>query len=301
VLVCPACRAELSWLDDGARCSGCGASYRVRDGIPVLVAPGSDAPDPWEETESGLSRALREDAELERALLGASPDDLAPADAFLRALVLEERGDHSTERAAAFERLYTPATLACMTALLDRIARLVASEEGLIVDVASGRGMLLERLQDQGVRPVATDISPRVLRAARARGLAAVACDAERLPFADGSVATATTFLGLGNVRRPAAVLGEVRRVAARLLAGHVVYEHGTANDAAVAELGLTRVAFRDALLEALAAAGWDARVVFECPARAEPTPTGVLLAGAGIDALPVAPVQAAWLVIDAR
>jgi methyltransferase family protein len=269
----------------------------------VLVAPGSDASDPWEETESALSRALREDPALERALLGASPDDLAPADAFLRALVLEERGDHGAERAAAFERLYTPATLACMTALLDRIARLVAaaSEEGSVVDVASGRGMLLERLQGQGVRPIATDISPRVLRAARARGLAAVACDAERLPFADRSVAIATTFLGLGNVRRPDAVLAEARRVANRLVAGHVVYERGTANDAAVEGLDLQRVAYRERLLEELAATGWDARVAFDCPAPAEPTPTGVLLAGVGIDALPVAPVDAAWLVIDAR
>lgn len=267
--------------------------------IPVLVAPGSDARDVWEEAEGALSAALRDDPELGRALLGGSPESLAPADAFLRALVLEERGRADAEVAAASRRLYAPAVLACQEQQLATLSRLVASEDGLVVDIATGRGVLLERLPP--ARVVATDISPRVLRRARALGFAAVACDAERLPFADASIATVTTFLGLGNVTRPADVLRELRRVAARLVLGHVVYDRGTANDPAVEALGLAHVAYREGLVDELSAAGWDARVVDDRRGRAEPTPKGVLLAGAVVDALPVEPVGATWLVIEAH
>jgi Methyltransferase domain len=273
--------------------------YPVFEAIPVLVAPGSEARDLWEEAEGALSAALRDDPELERALLGASPESLAPADAFLRALVLEERGEADGAVATAFRRLYTPTALACQEEQLDTISRIVGSEDGLVIDVATGRGMLLERLSPAKV--VATDISPRVLHRARDRGYAAVACDAERLPFADASIATVTTFLGLGNVGRPVSVLRELRRVAARLVLGHVVYERGTANDAAVTELGLARVAHRDVLLDELSAAGWDARLVADHRGQAVPTPKGVLLAGAVVDALPVEPVDAAWLVLEAH
>jgi hypothetical protein len=89
--------------------------------------------------------------------------------------------------------------------------------------------------------------------------------------------------------------------VAARLVLGHIVYERGTANDAAVTELGLARVAHRDVLLDELSAAGWDARLVADRRGRAAPTPKGVLLAGAVVDALPVEPVDAAWLVLEAH
>ena len=274
--------------------------YPAHEEIPLLVAPGSDARDLWEEAEGALSAVLRDDPELERALLGASPESLAPADAFLRALVLEERGEaDGAVAASALLRLYTPAALACQERQLDAISRLAGSEDGLVVDVATGRGMLLERLPR--ARVVATDISPRVLRRARDHGFAAVACDVERLPFADASIATVTTFLGLGNVSRPVSVLRELRRVAARLVVGHVVYERGTANDAAVAGLGLERVAYRDVLLDELSAAGWDARVADDHRGRAEPAPRGELLAGAVVDALPVEPVDAAWLVLEAR
>ena len=39
-LVCPACRGSLRLRDDAERpivCGGCGASYAVRDGVPVLL------------------------------------------------------------------------------------------------------------------------------------------------------------------------------------------------------------------------------------------------------------------------
>jgi SAM-dependent methyltransferase len=296
-LACPVCGGEL----DGLTCASCGVEYAASDGIPLLVPPGSDVADLWEEAESGLSRVLRENPELERALLSSPPAELAPADAFLRALVLEERGD-GAEFDAAFARLYPPETLACIGSQIDALCERVLEEPGLVVDLASGRGVLLQRLQRAVAGTlVATDVSPRVLRRARRRGIEAIACDVRRLPFADGSVDCATTFLGLNNVEQPGSLLAELRRVAKRLLAVHLVYEPGTANDRDLQELELASLAYREPFVEALAEAGWRAEIASSCTALLQPTPVGVLLEGAVIDRLPVEPVEATWLTIDAR
>ena len=296
-LVCPACRRPL--VDTS--CSACGRTYPVVDGIPLLVEPGSEVTDLWEEAESGLSRVLRENPELERALFDAPAAELASADAFLRALVLEERG-RGDEVDAAFVRLYPPDTLRCMTSQIDTVCERVLEEPGLVVDLASGRGVLLERLQRAVAGTVvATDISPRVLRRARQRGLDAIACDVRRLPFADGSVDVVTTFAGLNNIREPRDLLAELRRAARHLLAIHLVYEPGTANDAALRELGLAELAYRDAFVAALAEAGWEAKTLSSCTTMLRPTPTGVLLEGAVIDALPVEAVEGTWLTVEAR
>lgn len=298
-VICPACHGALVW-GAVAVCSACGRSYPVDEGIPLLIGD-SDTKDLWEEAESGLSRALRENPELERELLDPPAAELTPADAFLRALVLEERGN-GADIDAAFVRLYAPEALACMTSQIDSLSERLVEEPGLVVDLASGHGLLLERLQRAVAGTlIATDISPRVLRRARRRGVAAVACDVRRLPFADESVDCVTTFAGLNNVERPGELLGELRRVARRLVAVHLVYEPGTANDAELETLGVARLSYRDSLVDELERSGWDAEIVSSRTTTLEPTPVGVLLEGAVIDRLPVEPVAGTWMVIDAE
>ena len=63
----------------------------------------------------------------------------------------------------------------------------------------------------------------------------------------------------------------------------------------------LERLLYREPFLEGLAEAGWDANVVFECRAKALPTPVGVVLEGSAIDGLPVAPTEIDWIVLEAR
>ena len=41
LLVCPACRGGLDWGDHDVRCTGCGATYELADGIPLLRIGGS--------------------------------------------------------------------------------------------------------------------------------------------------------------------------------------------------------------------------------------------------------------------
>ena len=264
------------------------------------------AVDIWATTESGLARALRENPELEQALMDRAPEELRPADRMFRSFVLEERGDYEGARAVApsMSELYTPEMNACrqgaFDALLARLDGPVARLDGPVVDLASGRCLLLERMD---VPAVATDVSPLVLARAKERGVAseALAFDARQTPFADGAVETMTTFLGLANVEDPGPLFGELRRaVSGRLLAIHMLYPVGDANADAIETMRLERLLYRGPFLDGLAAAGWDVEVVFECRARAVPTPVGHVLESA-IDGLPVAPTEIDWLVVEAR
>ena len=322
---CPACSGPLVWrpatwdgdriLDATARCSGCGVSYDVRHGVAVLL-PGV-VTDAWAETESWLTTLTREQPAVERALLDPDPSALGPADLLFRALALEDRGDFARARQAADladEGLYTEETRACRDELLDDLVGAVEAgpETGLVVDIATGRGVLVERLAARIDRPiVATDVSPhvllRTLTALDALGLGQrvsfVACDARRTPFGDGAVPIATTHAGLGNVTEPGSLLGELRRVVSgRFLAVTTFYSRDDDENAAqIQRLGLERVLYRDTLLAELEAAGWSAGIAGSCQARAEPTPASVVVEEAEIDALPAAPAELEWALVEFR
>ncbi|MBC7252340.1 MAG: hypothetical protein H5T62_18935, partial [Anaerolineae bacterium] len=77
--------------------------------------------------------------------------------------------------------------------------------------------------------------------------------------------------------------------------------EDDAANAAVIDQAGLSAFLFRRAALEHFAAAGWRVEVANVCTARARPTPTGVVLKGAGIDGLPVAETELEWCVLVAQ
>jgi len=243
---------------------------------------------------------VRENPELERALLDPPPEELGPADRMFRSFVLEERGDFEGARAAAplAADLYTPEMNACREGAFEA---LLARLDGPVVDLASGRCLLAERMK---VPFLATDVSPHVLARGRERGVVgdAIAFDARVTPFADGAVETMTTFLGLANVEDPGPLFRELRRVVSgRLLAIHQLFPEGDANAEAISGAKLDRLLYRGPFFKELGDAGWQAEVVFECRAKALPTPVGEVLEGAAIDGLPVAPTEIDWVVVEAR
>lgn len=191
------------------------------------------------------------------------------------------------------------------------MAAALAGGEGPVVDIATGRGALLERLAREVERPlVATDVSPTVLSRTRAR-LAAlglngritfIACDARRTPFRDGAAAALTSFLGLANIQEPGPLLSELRRIATGpLLAITTFYPaEDDANAEAIRSLRLDRLLYRDALLEELASTRWRAEIRHAVAADARPTPAGVVLEGARIDGLPTAPTVVEWCLVAA-
>jgi uncharacterized protein YbaR (Trm112 family) len=109
MLECPACHSELDWTltersqdriqAAEARCSVCAASYPVRDGIGLFLLPELPRTDLWEQVDSHLTQYLHEHPDVERQLMEAPLDTLAPADQFFRAMVLDERGNYAEAEA----------------------------------------------------------------------------------------------------------------------------------------------------------------------------------------------------------
>ncbi|MBT0963729.1 class I SAM-dependent methyltransferase [Denitromonas iodatirespirans] len=92
--------------------------------------------------------------------------------------------------------------------------------EGLIVDLAGGTGDVARLMADAPGRTlVVCDPSLAMMQAGRARAdgpaLHWLGGEAERLPFADGSVRALTVAFGLRNATQLAAALAEIHRVLA--------------------------------------------------------------------------------------
>lgn len=325
MLECPACHGELKWnitecRDDRieiaeARCGACTAVYPVREGIGVFLTPDLPRDDLWKQVDSHLAKYLYENPEVERRLLDVPLETLAPADQFFRALILDERGEYTQAKLAADmarSGLYTPEYLACSDRQIAYVLERLSVFNDPIVDLASGMGHLVEQMACRLSQPiVATDFSPRVLRRDRQRleffGLydrvSLLAFDARRTPFKDGTIKTLTTYQGLPNIREPGNLLRELRRIVSGSFMAITIFfpKDDEANRAAIGEKGLADMLFRSSVLERFAEAGWQVEIVDSCFSKARPTPIGVVLEGASIDALPAAETTLEWCVILAR
>ena len=325
ILQCPACHGELSWQvsvgrgdsieEAEARCTACGATYPVREGVAVFLTPELRRKDLWEDVDSHLIQYLRQHPDVERQLMDVPLEALAPADQFYRGLVLEERGDFEQAKAAldaAWPGLYLAEHLACHQQQMEYVVQTLASGDGPIVDLASGRCQLVEALARAVTRPiVATDFSPCVLWRDRRwmqfqgllEGISFLAFDARHTPFKDASVETLTTNLGLPNIEQPGSLLQELRRIVSGTFwaISQFYPQDDEANAAALRDAEVSELVFRRSTLDHFAAAGWHVELVNPCSAAARPTPIGVVLEGAGIDAFPVAETTLEWCVLLAR
>lgn len=325
MLRCPQCAGGLVWsigtrrgeriVEGEARCVNCGATFPVREGIGLFLTPDLPRNDLWEQAGSGLTRYLGEHPEVERRLMGTPPETLGPADLFFRAMVLEERGDFAPARELlnrAHLGMYTAEYQDCFERELTAVVERLQGIDGPIVDLASGRAMLVERMVDGLTNPIiATDFSPRILRRnrrwleywGRYDRVSLLAFDARRTPFKHGAITTLTTNLGLPNIEEPGRLLGELRRiVSGTLLAvSHFYPADDAANGEAIRAAKLETMLYRQAALGAFTAAGWRASLEDRCLGRAQPTPVGAIIEGASIDGLPVAATTLEWGVLIAR
>jgi len=322
MLECPVCHDKLEWsiieqnedrIETGeARCSACDAVYPVRDGIGLFLTPELPRNDMWEQVDSELIQHLSEHPELEEQLMEVPLDALAPADQFFRALVLEERGKYTEAKTAedlANKGLYTPEYTNCLNSQLDYVIEWLSGTDGPIVDLASGRCYLGEKMARRLKRPViATDFSPGVLRRDRqwleSLGLydhvSLLAFDARLTPFKDRAIETLTTNLGLPNIEEPMNLLRELRRIAAGVFLAifHFFPEEDEANTKVIREAKLDALLYRRTALEHYAKADWEVEVKNTCVGEARPTPPGVALEGARIDSLPAADTNLEWCVL---
>jgi uncharacterized protein YbaR (Trm112 family)/SAM-dependent methyltransferase len=323
MLECPACHGKLDWsivertesriTAAEAACQACAAVYPVRDGIGLFLTPDLPRHDLWEQVDSGLIQYLHQHLELERQLLDVPLETLTPADQFFRAMVLEAKGNYGEARIVeetAKQGLYTPEYIHCWNGQLDYVIEQLSTTAEPIVDLASGRCYLVEKLVRRLKRfVVAADFSPAVLRRDRrwleSFGLydhvSLLAFDARRTPFKDCAVETLTTNLGLPNIEEPDRLLRELRRIVRGvfLAISHFYPEEDAINSQAIREAGLTALLYRRSALQQYAGAGWKAEVKNACVGKARPAPPSVVLDGARVDALPAADTVLTWCVLS--
>lgn len=325
LLECPACHGRLEWrptvmddhrLEDGeARCADCGAAYDVREGIGLFLTPDLARNDLWESSESGLAAFLREHPDVADRLMDSPVENLGPADQFLRASVLSERGDFEAADEIfklAQPGLYTPEYLAALDSQIESIVDRLSDGRGPVFDLASGTCGLVSPMARRLARPiVVTDFSPRVLRRDRQRVKALglddrvsfLAFDARRTPFRDGAVETMTTYYGLANIEQPGDLLRELRRAVSGtfLAATSFCPEKDPVNGPLLRQFGLETMMFRRPALKAFSAAGWKAEMTEVRAVPAAPTPASELIPGARADAFPAAPTTLETAVLVAR
>lgn len=324
MLQCPACYGPLAWkiadrkagriLEAEATCQSCGASYPVREGIAIFLTLDLPRDDLWEQVDNRLSRFFEEHPDIEHKLMDVPLESLNPADQFFRARLLEERGDFAAAKSIAeqaFKGIYTPEYLEATERQYDAVVEQVQNTSGPVVDLASGRGYLVEKLLRQvGQHVVATDFSPSILRRNRRYfeflglqdGLTLVACDARRMPFKEGGIQTLTTNVGLANISEPGNVLAELNRVVGGgFWAVSMFYPRDDkANAEAIRQFNLDAFLYEDSAVAQFAALNWPVEVTNRITAKAKPTPASELL-GAGIDGLPVAETDLLWCTLVAR
>ena len=325
LLQCPACHGTLDWQvaeSDAthietaeARCASCGAVYQVREGIASFLTPELPRDDLWEKVDSELTYYLKNNPSDEALLMLSPLEALNPADQAYRAIVLDEREDFAAADQAnqnAEAGLYTDAYLACQSNQIQFVLERVAQGSGPVVDLASGRGLLVEKMARFTTRPVvATNFSPRALRRARKRfqflgldeRISLLAFDARRTPFKDQAVQTLTTFLGLPNIVEPVVLLAELRRICSgELLAAHFFFPNDDQpNLEYLYAADLQDLLLKEPALTAFVQSGWQVETANVCSALARPTPMSEILMGARVDGLPVADTTLEWCTVIAH
>ena len=184
LLVCPACRGGLNWGDRDVRCTACGATYELVDGIPLLRPEGGAGNDEHADQQAAFFDDA--DPEFEITRPHGTP--------WLYSWLLGEK----------FRRSVDALTDVPTTA----------------VTICGGSGMDAEFLAHTGAAVISTDVSLGAARRARERaaryGLAIlpVVAAAEALPLADASVDLGYVHDGLHHLEAPLEGLAELSRVA---------------------------------------------------------------------------------------
>jgi demethylmenaquinone methyltransferase/2-methoxy-6-polyprenyl-1,4-benzoquinol methylase len=215
--------------------------------------------------------------ELERRFFEPSEDELSPADRLIKATALWYRGefdDFQRLLRPSREALYSEECNQAMTESLNRTVELIKKEQGLVLDLATGMGGLLEELLSSTEKEyLSVDISPSssfgLLQYLRYIGwrerVVQIIADAANLPLKDDSIDVIVSAAGFQNMQDSKKVFKEVRRVSKKLIALCIFFEDDDPNLAHVSDRGLEE-------------AGWNSRVENSVRAGAEPTPQSEIL-----------------------
>jgi uncharacterized protein YbaR (Trm112 family) len=325
LLECPICHQELDWkireeTDDyieqaEASCSACDSTYPILDGIGIFLTPDLPRNDLWLETDSQLAQHLASNPEDEKKLLEGPVDELSPTDQQLRAGILDERDDFQEAKRVeelAHQNLYTPSYLDGWESQFNYVLDQLKELDGPIIDLASGRCYLVERIASSLNRPVvATDFSPSVLRRDRRyfqylkldHLISFLAFDARKTPFQTDSVPVLTTNIGLPNIEDPGDLMLELRRIVdgTFLAISHFFLNRADENYDLIKTAGIEAFVYKDSAADHFSNAGWKVKFENSCLAEALPTPESEIFEGLRADGLPVVPTQLEWCTIRAE
>lgn len=322
MLVCPVCHGELVWeiteesnhrlVQGMATCRECEANYPVRDEIGLFLTPDLPRDDLWAQVDSRLNSYLQQNPDLEYKLLGVPIEALNPADKFLRGSVLEARGAYLEAKAImdkAFQEMYTAEYLAGSRRQIEYVVEKLQSIQEPIVDVASGRGALVEALlRAECTQVIGIDFSPNVLRINRQRfkafglydHLSLIAADARRTPFKKKSIPYLTSYVGLMNIPEAGLALAELKRVSLGQFWCITIFyaPDDLPNVEAIRQLNLGDFLFEEGALKQYADVAWEVSIENRLIANARPTPKSEVFSGIGIDGLPVVETQLEWCIL---
>ena len=325
LLECPLCHENLNWKIielNGDRieeaeiiCNSCDTSYLVHEGIGVFLTPDLLQNDLWAQTDSELIKYLKSNPDIERELMNTAINKLAPADQFFRAMVLEENGFYIEAKEVeklATSGLYTNQYQSCWQNQIDYILTKLSENKAPVLDIASGRGYLIEKMVRQLNCPViGSDFSVKVLqrnlRYLKSAGLynqvSLLAFDARRTPFKNGIIGHLTTNLGLPNIEHPGSLLEELHRIVSGdfLAITHFFPEEDEINAKVIYEAGLDQLLYRKTAMKQFSDAGWNVNIRNICKGIAQPTPEGKIFKGTRIDGLPVTETILEWCVVEAK
>lgn len=310
-LACPVCHGALTTEGDALCCKRCGLAFTQAQGVPCLFGPGKE--DLWASNQGGLARFFEEHPTVAAALEQADEDRLNGADLSAKAGLRQAQGrfrEAAELHQAASWKCYPEGYIRTFERQLDFIAQQLKDCAGPVVDIASGRGMLVSHLLDRIAAPLAaTDLSPSVLANYQASRwpeaiengkLSLLAFDAAEIPFRDRSLPAVTTCVGLQNIPGPENAIRELRRVCGGTLYALCYFfpEDDRENQEAAERFGLAGAYSCRELTKKLQAAGFHVDY-FETPAfHQQPTPLGQVVPGMRVDGLPVAETEARFITL---
>jgi len=230
-------------------------------------------------------------------------------------MILEEQQQFPSAqlaRDAAREGMYTPGYLAAWKNQMRFVTHRLSALPGPVVDLATGLGYLLECALPETTQPfVATDVSPRVLLQDQKRfgelgmgeRLSFLAFDARHPPFADRSIPTLVTNVGLANIEEPGDLLKELRRVLAGTLTAIMLFypEEEGPNSKLIRQLKLESLLYRESALRLFEGAGFSVQVHNSQRVVARPTENGEIMPEVQPDRLPAVETEVEWCTLVAR
>ncbi len=186
LLMCPKCKGEL---DHNCRCTSCGAAYETKMGIYNVLFEDIGEEyhfSNWEINEDELEKTIKNYDNFQK-----------------------EYRSHISQECIDAE------------AKLDEVIRnFIEKCSGTILDIATGRGMLLEKVMkwNPKLKIIGSDIDARILAVTKrirncGDNVAFLGTDARHIALKDESVNHVVSFAGIANMPETGKVIGEICRI----------------------------------------------------------------------------------------